>query len=281
MKDYTIRTATREEIDLAVEWAAQEGWNPGLHDADCYYAADPKGFLIGLLGDEPIAMVSSIRYGSTFGFAGFYIVKPDYRGEGYGLQIAQAAMQRLEGRNVGLDGVVEQQENYKKSGFKLAYRNVRYEGSGGGTPPTRPDIIELSSLPFDTITTYERSFFPEPRDEFLRTWINQPDSTALGIMDDGKLVGYGVIRACRTGQKIAPLYADSPELAEALFHALKSATKPGDPIYLDVPEPNQAAIDLAKRHGMEIVFETARMYSGSAPALPLERIFGVCSFEVG
>lgn len=281
MNNYTIRTATREEVDLAVEWAADEGWNPGLHDAECYYAADPGGFLIGLLGDEPIAMVSSTRYGEHFGFAGFYIVKPAYRGHGYGLQIAQAALKRLEGRNVGLDGVVEQQENYKKSGFELAYRNVRYEGHGGGPSPDTSHIVELSTLPLETLSSYERSFFPEPRDTFLQAWINQPGSTALGIMALGSLAGYGVIRTCRTGHKIGPLYADDPELAETLFAALKATVTEAAPVYLDVPEPNQAAVDMAKRHGMTVVFETARMYTGIAPVLPLQRIFGVCSFEIG
>ena len=68
---YTIRTMTRQEIDIAIDWAAAEGWNPGLHDADCFYAADPHGFLIGLLGDEPIATISAVKYGASFGFLGF------------------------------------------------------------------------------------------------------------------------------------------------------------------------------------------------------------------
>jgi hypothetical protein len=119
----------RQELDVAVDWAAAEGWNPGWHDADCFYAADAGGFLIGLLGDEPIATIAVVRYGVSFGFVGFYIVKAAYRGQGYGLQIWKAGLRRLEGRVVGLDGVVDQQENYKKSGFLLAHRNVRYQGT--------------------------------------------------------------------------------------------------------------------------------------------------------
>ena len=79
--DYSIRTMGREDVDVAIEWAAQEGWNPGLHDADCFYAADTHGFLMGLLGDEPIATISVVRYGASFGFLGFYLVKPEYRGK--------------------------------------------------------------------------------------------------------------------------------------------------------------------------------------------------------
>ncbi|MFD2271529.1 hypothetical protein ACFS07_11125 [Undibacterium arcticum] len=69
---YTIRVMTRQEVDIAIDWAAAEGWNPGLYDANCFYAADPNGFLIGLLGDEPIATVSVVKYGDSFGFLGFF-----------------------------------------------------------------------------------------------------------------------------------------------------------------------------------------------------------------
>lgn len=280
-KNYTIRTATRTEVDIAIELAAKEGWNPGLHDADCYHAADPNGFHIGLLGDAPIATISAIKYGDTFGFIGFYIVNPAYRNRGYGIQIWRAALKHLEGRNIGLDGVVAQQDNYRKSGFKLAYRNIRYEGIGGGKPPDNAEIIRLSALPFETIESYDRPFFPEDRSPFTRSWVTQPDCTALGIMRGGKLSGYGVIRACRSGRKIGPLFADSPELAESLFLALKSGVETKEPIYLDTPELNQAAVSLAKRHNMEVVFETARMYTGERPDMPLHRLFGVTSFEVG
>jgi len=54
---YTIRVMTRKEVDTAVEWAASEGWNPGLHDADCYTQADSEGFLVGVLNDQPIASI--------------------------------------------------------------------------------------------------------------------------------------------------------------------------------------------------------------------------------
>jgi GNAT superfamily N-acetyltransferase len=271
----------RDEIGLAVEWAAIEGWNPGWHDAECFYAADASGFLIGLLDDEPVATISAVKYDDSFGFIGFYIVKPEHRGKGYGFQIWNAAMASLTGRTIGLDGVVAQQDNYRKSGFALAYRNVRYEGHGGGTAATSANIVELSTLPFEDIHFYDQPFFPDDRREFLKNWIAQPRGIALGILQESRLAGYGVLRPCRQGFKIGPLFADTPELAETLFLALKACVPNDDPLYLDVPETNPAAVDLAKRHGMAIVFETARMYTGPAPSLPLERLFGVTSFELG
>jgi len=272
---------TRDQVDVAVEWAAREGWNPGLQDAGCYYAADPSGFLMGFLNEDPIATISVIKYSESFGFLGFYIVKPEYRGKGYGIQIWNAGLEYLKGRNIGLDGVVAQQDNYNKSGFKLAYRNIRYEGYGGGNPPKNAEIVKLSSLPFEIIDLYDQPFFPANRSHFIKCWINQSGSHALGIMKSGKLAGYGVIRACRRGYKIGPLFADNPVLAESLFLALKCEVKPSTPVYLDTPQVNQAAISLAERHGMKVSFETARMYTREEPEMPLNRLYGVTSFEIG
>ena len=124
-KTVLVRTMSRAELDLAVDWAAAEGWNPGLHDAMAFHAADPGGFLVALRNDVPAACISVIRYGDDFGFLGFYIAHPSARGQGCGIQVWRAGMARLAGRTIGLDGVPAQQDKYRKSGFTLAWRNVR------------------------------------------------------------------------------------------------------------------------------------------------------------
>lgn len=279
--DFAIRTMPRDGIDVAVEWAAREGWNPGLGDADAFFAADPEGFLVGELDGEPVATISAVKYGRSFGFMGFYIVRPDCRGNGYGLRLWEAAMTRLAGRNIGLDGVVAQQANYARSGFRLAYRNIRYEGVSGGHFPQDANLVDLTLLPFDIIAAYDRPFFPDERESFLAAWLEQPGAHALGYMRGRTLAGIGVIRPCRRGYKIGPLFADDAELAGTLFDALAASVSPEDPLYLDVPEVNEEAVALAERHAMQPVFETARMYTGCFPELPTERLFGVTSFELG
>jgi len=279
--NYIIRTMGPEEVPLAVDWAAAEGWNPGLGDAECFLAADREGFLVGLLDGEPVACISAMRYGAGFGFVGFYIVRPDQRGKGFGWAIWQAAMAALAGRTVGLDGVLDQQDNYRKSGFELAHRNVRYRGACGAAGPCSPEIVDLSAAPGRWVVDYDRPFFADDRARFVLSWISQPGARALGLVSGGKLVGYGVLRRCREGVKIGPLFADTGAGAEALFLALQSGLAPGEPLFLDVPEVNPQAVALARRHGMEPVFETARMYAGPAPALPLERIYGITTFELG
>lgn len=268
----------REDLDTAIEWAAREGWNPGLHDADSFFTADPNGFLLAELNGEPIGCISIVAYDAKFGFLGFYIVLPEYRGRGFGLALWQTGMEYLGERNVGLDGVLNQQENYKRSGFKLAYRNVRYEGVGGGIKPE--GLTDLAEVPFPDLLKYDRALFPADRPEFLSRWIAISGSKALAYQEGRLLKGYGVVRPCRTGFKIGPLFANTPQIASSLFAGL-SAHAAGAPLFLDTPETNPAAVKLAQSHGMTPVFETARMYTGPAPEIPLERIFGVTSFELG
>ncbi|WP_164918575.1 hypothetical protein [Photobacterium chitinilyticum] len=85
----------------------------------------------------------------------------------------------------------------------------------------------------------------------------------------------------RSGYKVGPLFADSAELAELLFRALKAEIKPTDLIYLNVPEVNGCAVALAEKYNMNTVFKTARMYTGQFPDLPLDRTFGATTFELG
>jgi hypothetical protein len=91
---------------------------------------------------------------------------------------------------------------------------------------------------------------------------------------------YGVIRRCRTGFKVGPLLSETEEEADVLFWSL-AAEAGGEPVFLDIPEPNSAAWALAERHGLSPVFETARMYRGPDPQLPLSRTFEITTVELG
>ncbi|MGZ8225535.1 MAG: GNAT family N-acetyltransferase [Methylococcaceae bacterium] len=279
--DYVIKRMTEQDLDYAVDWAAREGWNPGLHDAKCFYAADPSGFLLGLLNGKPIASLSAVKYGSHFGFLGLYIVEPEFRGQGYGKQLWDFAINYLQGCTIGLDGVVEQQTNYKKSGFALAYRNIRYQAWGGSQAISNPQVKKLSELSFERVKCYDRLFFPAERDAFLFNWIKQPQATALGLMSGNQLCAYGVLRVCGNGYKIGPLCADDAESADMLFNVLLAQVPEDEAVFLDIPEINPAALALAERYSMKKIFETARMYAGVAPELPMQKIFGVTTFELG
>jgi GNAT superfamily N-acetyltransferase len=283
--EFEIRPLTREEMSLPIEWAAREGWNPGWHDAECFHAADPDGFLVGELDGAPIGCISAVSYGGEFGFIGLYIVRPEFRGRGFGMRLWRAAMDRLAGMNVGLDGVVAQQANYAKSGFRLAYRNIRYGGTAArfanhGRSAAR--VLAAADVPLADLVAYDRAIFPASRESFLEVWISQPQTGAFAAVDDGgRLLGYAAVRPAREGWKIGPLAANDLATARQLYAAAAAHAGEGSMLYLDVPEPNDDARRLAEELPMSPVFETARMYTGAAPAIDLGKVFGVTTFELG
>jgi hypothetical protein len=190
-------------------------------------------------------------------------------------------MAYLQGRKIALDGVVEQQHNYRKSGFRLHCRNRRYEGTNSNHQPS-VHAVPASSVSFERMAEYDRAFFPAPRGTFLKNWLTLEGSDALAYMDNNEIRGYGVIRECGVGYKVGPLFADNVTIAEQLLGSLLALIPQGSKYYLDVTELNQAAIELAeKKYNMTMVFETARMYTGDTPSISPERTFGITTFELG
>ncbi len=279
--NFFIRRMNRDEIDLAIDWTRTEGWNPGNHDAECFYAADPDGFLLGLLNNEPVAMISAVRYEQTYGFMGFYIVNPKFRNRGYGSQLWEAGLKYLENRNVGLDSVRPDLVSHRKPEFKPAYINFRFKWIKDKQLGVNPEIVRLADIPWDIVTAYDYEVFSFRRDDFLKCWITRPNAWALGVMADSKLSAYGVIRECREGFKIGPLFADNKDLAQSLFNALTRDLRIGVHVFLDTPAKNFDSVALAQSYGMTEVFRTTRMYNGEEPSLPLHKWYGVTSFELG
>lgn len=63
-------------------------------------------------------------------------------------------------------------------------------------------------------------------------------------------------------------------------------TRPASPanadlVPIDIPAPNAAGMALAKSLELAPSFESARMCPGPSPDLPIDRIFGIITLELG
>jgi hypothetical protein len=282
--DLYVRRMARSELDTLVEWAAREGWNPGLDDAEVFWATDPEGFVAAEMNGELVGGGSIVAYGRHYGFMGFFIMRPDLRGRGLGNRLWNERKRRLLARldadaAIGMDGVFNMQAYYARGGFRFVCRDLRFEGVAEKAPQPA-GVVEAGSVAFERIDAYDRRHFHAPRSGFVREWIRRPNGHALAAVEGDAVRGYAVMRPCRTGHKIGPLFADNAAIAEKLYVALTSRVA-GEPVFLDVPEINREALALAARHGMKEVFGCARMVLGTAPRLPDAEIFGVTTFELG
>jgi hypothetical protein len=293
-----VRQMTRDELDVAIGWAEAEGWGPGHGDADAFFAADPGGFWALDLGGEMVACISAVRHRGGVVFMGFYIVEPGNRALGLGKHLWDEVWSKLDGLVLAGDAVPQQLANYEKDGFVIAHRNARYLSDGQlATGPSSPamvdgdldlhpgadgsmEIVDAPDVEFERLVDYDgRHCFGE-RPEFLESWIAPANRRALvAVGSSGEIVGFGAIRPATDSDRIGPLCAEDPAFARALLLGLVKGRE--RPVAIDVPLPNLAAVDLVESLGMKPGFETARIYRGEDPKLPLERIFGITSLELG
>lgn len=280
---FSIGPMRAAEVLLLDDMAAAEGWNPGLADIDIAWDIDPDAFIALRRGDELVGGGTIFSYEGRFGFMGLFIVRPEFRGAGLGTVLWHHRLDRLRqrlnpGASIGMDGVFAMVPFYERGGFKLAWRDLRFEGLAQGARD--PVALTLAQVDFDELDRYDQRHVPTPRRRFLERWVNQPGAGVAALCEGGALVGYGVVRPCRVGHKIGPVFADRPDLAETLVRSLMARVE-GQRVQLDVPQANAAAVDMALRLGLAEAFGCARLFHGFQPQLPVDSIFGVTSFEFG
>ncbi|MEM6489581.1 MAG: GNAT family N-acetyltransferase, partial [Pseudomonadota bacterium] len=274
-----VRTMDARDLDVAIGWAAGEGWNPGHEDAAAFLQADPTGFLMGWLGAEPVSAISVVRHAAGFGFLGLYLVAPGKRGRGFGLATWQAGMAYLGARVVGLDGVPAQQENYRRSGFALVHQTQRHRGAIRGAPDPAVRDATLEDLP--ALRALDRDIGGIEHPLYLDAWF-RPAATrhTMLLAEGGSVRALGTIRACREGHKIGPLLAPDAPTAERMLRALV-ARAGARQVMVDIPDPNTAGVAMARALGLTPMFACARMYKGAPPVRDLTRLFGETTFELG
>lgn len=277
--DLVVTRAVPGDWAVISGWAVDEGWNPGVSDGPVFFVQDPEGFFLGRAGGEPVSAISVVNYGADYAFLGCYLVRPDLRGHGYGLATWKTALAHAGNRTVGLDGVVAQQHNYRRSGFELAHRTARFTGTAPAAE-IPPDVHAVSPGDLADLAAYDSACTPADRPRFLARWLTGPGHHAFVRRTGDRVTGYGVIRPGHDRPRIGPLFADTPGDARALFAALTGAF-PGIAVAIDVPEPHKAAVAMVEQAGFTPSFETARMYTGPVRPHAQDRIFGITTLELG
>ncbi|MEO1551454.1 MAG: GNAT family N-acetyltransferase [Pseudomonadota bacterium] len=273
LQNVVLDTAQAGEIPTILGWAADEGWNPGLEDSEAFYAADPGGFFVARAGEGPVAAISLVRHGAEFAFLGLYLCKPSWRGQGIGYALWTHAMAGVGPRTVGLDGVPDQQENYRKSGFVTTGGTQRFTGEVPGMDEEAIKPADPSDIP--TLCAREAAAMGYAKPAFCQAWFRRTDTRETLVLGDS----FATLRTCKTGAKIGPLVAQDETAARRLIQAC-AARRPG-PLTVDVPQDCAALAALCEGFGMTCGFTTARMYRGAPPSPPGAPLRAIATLELG
>ena len=275
----TVRRMTMEELGTVLSWAAEEGWNPGLADAEAFYAADPDGFFVKTVEGTPVAAVSVVNHDNAQAFLGLYICAAAFRGRGYGLEVWKAGLAHAGVRTVGLDGVPDQQQNYVRSGFAPSGETMRYQGVINPLPSDK--VCEATATDVAALLTLDRTVTGHDRLHYMQKWFAPTaERKTFVIVRQQKIVAYATVRACLQGHKIGPFYAHTPEDSLTLMrhasYAMGSA-----PSFIDIPDNSAALRSLVSEEAFKPVFGTARMYRGTPPPRNPPDFHAVTTLELG
>lgn len=278
----SIRQLHRSELDILLDWAAEEQWNPG-DEGDVFWATDPDAY-IGIEDDGELAgALAIVDYSNRLGNMGLFILQPHFRGKGLGRQLWYHGRDRLlerlaPGSPIAIDGVEAMQPFYSGSGFVKTHDHHRMHLTSAVEQV--PSEIVAISRPAGALPELDTRCFGAPRPTFLGPWLAHPGHIAVAYLDD-RLRGYGVLRPCRIGYKVGPLFADSVEVADAVLGGLTAQVSAASDIFIDVPSVNTAGMQWAAQRGGEVTFTCARMYYGTPPSVEWSNVFGVTSLELG
>ncbi len=260
-----------------LDWAGEEGWNPGLDDAAAFHAADPAGFFVATMDGSPVAAISVVNHSSSFAFLGLYLCRSEYRGRGLGYGLWSHALKHAQGRTIGLDGVPAQEANYAKSGFKLTDRTVRFQGRVDAGPFTLPLATHGDAEELAVLDTTACGF---ARPAFLRVWTEHgPTRKTVCAHEEDRLIGFATARLCREGCKIGPVVAPT---ADAAWHLVRQAAASigQTEVILDVPQSKHDLVARLAGNGFAETFVTARMFRGPPPVVG-HGLCAIATMELG
>ena len=294
-ENFSIRLISSNEIPDVTNWAMLEGFSPGYDDVSIYRNTDNQGLWVGCLDNKPIGCIACIKYNSSYGFIGLFIVKKEFRNNGYGVKLWKHALKYLKDVDcIGLEAAPNRLNDYKKWGFKKSSLTNRWKSNGFKDLPLSNfykdqyhsfKVVPGSQISSEAVLIYDSQREPSPRPHFLNDWLcNSYGSVSALVDNNGMCHGFGRIRPCllqnnNQGWRIGPLLADTPPLAELLIRKLVGSLD--SQILLDCSSLNPYANYLLSSLGFNEISTTYRMYKGPQPPISMNQVYGLACLELG
>lgn len=298
-EQFKIRKINTEEEfkNVIVNWMVEEGWRPGLKDAECFLACDPSAAFVGELNAKPIACATMTKYADRFNFGGCYVVSKEHREKGYGRMLYDAAMaSAMPSCSIAIAGLLHLEELYKRKGFRSQFYGARFDLH----PPTAitrlSEISErchgpvnikcIEEVDLQALFKYDAAVFGAERHAFLTKWFRIPGKHGrVAINSEGSIVGYTVARPSfvkKEGYKIGPLFADSEPIAEKLLKAVFEELLQEEPVpVVCIDALTKKAKEMSEKLQGKKSFEIVYMVMYDLPGACFDKWFGMTTLELG
>ncbi len=266
-----IRTMTPADIPLGMRLKAQNGWNQLEADWQRLLAMEPGGCFVAEAAGVGVGTACTCVFGPV-AWVAMVLVDAERRKQGIGTALMEHALAYLDDRgvrSVRLDATPLGRPIYEKLGFKAEYELARFEGvltagqSASAEKALATDLPELMAL--------DRRVTATARDKFIdRLFAEQPDTLRI-VRWERRICGFAVARPGARAWQIGPCLGDAD--AGALLIQDAWSRYGGKPVFLDVPLPNQHAVEFAQRTGLTVQRRLLRMGRGERVVERLDELW--------
>jgi GNAT superfamily N-acetyltransferase len=273
------------DVPAGVRLSEQAGWNQTPDDWLRLLAWQPGGCFVAEHAGRVVGTVTTTVYGPRLAWIGMMLVDAALRRQGLGRALLSHAVDWIErthgAQTIALDATALGKMLYDGMGFVDGFTLQRYEGVAprlSAPPEARP--LRIDHLP--RLAPLDRSAFGVDRLRVLQALARaHPTGCFLLEGDDGEVLGYVCSRPGAHRWYIGPLVAHDRSAAEAVLRAAL-APRAGQPITLDLPDPNAGAVHLAAQYGLRPRRAFVRMARGAPlPRTEVQRYFAIGGPETG
>jgi len=254
-----------------------EGWNHSPEDLECFYQIDRAGLMGAYIDNQLIGSLYAANFDNHFTSLGFFVIDKNYRHQHIGFDLFESIQDQIAHRQIVFHSPSQLIHVYESLGFHFSHWVEKLSIS----PPGLSDIHHLSSwhdIDFQSLLAYDRRHFPANRQAFLLAWLKRPGSQGFGYLQNGKILGFGVISPNQQGFTIGPLFAENEDICLALI--AKLCHQHQGPFILFSPN-HEAPQTWRKQVKAESIAKIACLYRYSLGHCEFQHIFGLTSIELG
>jgi GNAT superfamily N-acetyltransferase len=264
MPPFSIRLMTTGDLAAADELRRLVGWNQTQVDWARMLALAPRGCFLAEARSEVVGSVTTTIYGPTLAWLGMMLVHPQYRRQGIGAALMRQALHYLKTQAVAcvkLDATPAGFPLYTQLGFTPEWTLTRWQAANhAAIPPTSSQTRGFLREDWEQINAVDAAVLGVARSQLLRRLVQDSCASAVWPVN-GRIAGWGLLRAGANALYLGPLVCSNPEGSSAVLTDLL-AVAGNTPVFWDVPDQNEVARRLAEQFGFQPVRPLTRMRLG-------------------
>ncbi|KAL8592147.1 hypothetical protein ACOMHN_033518 [Nucella lapillus] len=253
-KTYILRPMLREDLPGVASLMQEEGWNIDFENMAIVYDMQPEAYFVAHnLRGRIVGHISGNRLNDSVSVLSYLIVSSEHKKQGLGSRLMKLGREAV-GTPTALFYSMEDAINFHKGRsyetrrFMTLVRDFCLDPEDFATlqDSTEIEVVQAQQVDFDKINKYDSAVHGIARPEYLSRWLLNNDKVAYAAVDSssGDVRGYISLSYYQGRWDVAPLYADSDDIALQLLKKASQEIAESVRVFVRIPADSNDGIKL-------------------------------------